>query len=1200
MLDHGVKGHKFLDGNSRSKGEGTYNFVIWDEKAIQIKKKYYQSSMLNSDVLRQYKEKDAEWINAVSQLVEDARKEGYTHLCLRCMTDESVGKGKRSKGEALEESQYWGDIEQEDPDATLGGTSSIEINDMFDDDPESWAEAIDTALNHAIYPGPLAVIGVNEEMDNKDGRWYERPFRGEDPHEMVVPNARFYGYVEDLLGEAFTDRKTLLQERHQKGVKKGDTPRGSIEFLKNLGTGELSTVINFTALQDKSTCVHELGHLYYKLLADQARRMPDNPEVQTAFAMAREFLGTEDGQGALTEDQQEKWANGWMNYVAEGKAPNAKLESVFKRFKKWLADLWANMTGRKDKVELTEGIRQVFDWLLTGDAAFDVRYDLDNALALAAEAEKFERLEQKGHRQQTTSDTTKSGVEVVKKAEDKRNYSGIMDIFNSPNIVADRHPRFAVFYRMAKDAYAKQERLRNNWQRAANKIFGKKGYISNQADRESLTEILLTGDAMGKVFSNEELAQLGADTNIIKAYRQIRGLYDNAHRMVSEQRKKYGKDELAYRKGYVPHFFRAWRVIKDGEIVDSHRSMNDAVKAAERLMESDGGKIKVAPALDDFGGQAQSDAITLGDVQYFKFIQKTADTFAMTLEEARDMTKDIAKMQNRSRVFKNALERKGYPGWDKNMEFALRRYLNLSARYIAMDTLKHDGIRMFERTFGRFKSEHSGLANYTKKFLEDALGHPSKIEDSLNEWVRNSPLSKYVKDYIGDRPATVLANSIAKTVAIAKLGFCNASAAMINVTQLIGTNAIIGEANTFRGLVEYLQPTNKTKSIYEAIGITDDITMENPSGYSGIHRVGGRLGELSMSLFRIMDNMARKVTVLGAYRKATAEGKSHLEALEYARKVNDDVNFDYSVVDTPHFIRQLGPAGTLLFQFKKYPIKQLELALPGVGKLKGKEQLKFWAYASVMSGLFGLPGFEFIKNLIKGLFDDKDIEVEIKDAVTQSGLPQSVKDTLMYGALSNLGIDVGKRVGMGDFIPSGIEDLIGPSISTGIQLIRSLPKIYNNGSIIDTLEALSPGLSNPYKAFVAGETVDKRRGRTKFVYETTGEKLARATGSRPIRESKEADAVRSGNYNQRKQSEMERDAIDSFVELYLEKKQGTPEYQAAKKRLGELRISNSRVNAEIEKRMQGSEYQRKLRSQPKTPAGRNRRTVMESYAGLGK
>ena len=42
LLDHGVKGHKFLDGNSRSKGEGTYNFVIWDEKAIQIKKKYYQ------------------------------------------------------------------------------------------------------------------------------------------------------------------------------------------------------------------------------------------------------------------------------------------------------------------------------------------------------------------------------------------------------------------------------------------------------------------------------------------------------------------------------------------------------------------------------------------------------------------------------------------------------------------------------------------------------------------------------------------------------------------------------------------------------------------------------------------------------------------------------------------------------------------------------------------------------------------------------------------------------------------------------------------------------------------------------------------------------------------------------------------------------------------------------------------------------
>ena len=96
-----------------------------------------------------------------------------------------------------------------------------------------------------------------------------------------------------------------------------------------------------------------------------------------------------------------------------------------------------------------------------------------------------------------------------------------------------------------------------------------------------------------------------------------------------------------------------------------------------------------------------------------------------------------------------------------------------------------------------------------------------------------------------------------------------------------------------------------------------------------------------MMAFRLVDGMARKVTLIGAYRKALSEGKNRAAAIEYAKQVNDDVNFDYSVADTPNFIRRTGPIGTLLFQFKKFPVKMLELALPGVGKLKGWEQARF-------------------------------------------------------------------------------------------------------------------------------------------------------------------------------------------------------------------------------------------------------------------
>jgi hypothetical protein len=130
------------------------------------------------------------------------------------------------------------------------------------------------------------------------------------------------------------------------------------------------------------------------------------------------------------------------------------------------------------------------------------------------------------------------------------------------------------------------------------------------------------------------------------------------------------------------------------------------------------------------------------------------------------------------------------------------------------------------------------------------------------------------------------------------------------------------------------------------------------------------------------------------------------------------VNFDYSVADTPNFMRRAGPIGTLAFQFKKFPVKMMELAFPGVGKLKGMEQIRFWRFMLPLSGLFGLPGFELFKTLIKKLFPEKDIELELKSVIGESDLPEPVKRTVLYGALSNLGIDVGRRSGMGDFFPS--------------------------------------------------------------------------------------------------------------------------------------------------------------------------------------
>ena len=98
------------------------------------------------------------------------------------------------------------------------------------------------------------------------------------------------------------------------------------------------------------------------------------------------------------------------------------------------------------------------------------------------------------------------------------------------------------------------------------------------------------------------------------------------------------------------------------------------------------------------------------------------------------------------------------------------------------------------------------------------LGVPSNVEQTLNNWVRNSWLGKYLPNVIGDRPATVAANSIASLVVHCKLGFLNVASAAMNLSQLNGTQAIIGPIQTARALAEYLHPNQATLRLYADAG----------------------------------------------------------------------------------------------------------------------------------------------------------------------------------------------------------------------------------------------------------------------------------------------------------------------------------------------------------------------------------------------
>ena len=646
--------------------------------------------------------------------------------------------------------------------------------------------------------------------------------------------------------------------------KRESTPNGRTYFLPD-GT----SVIDFFDTANKSTSFHEFGHhVFNKMMEFSGLEGVDPQMAKDVETILKEAHVSRESFDADIKNARRRahefFARGFEKYLAEGKAPTKTLRDVFSRIRNWMIEVYERIANITSK-QLSDEMRGVYDRLFASDGAFGDVYGAEDVKAgTNAPAQT----------QEMVTTTTRKGVEVDTKVRDTSNDTRMMDLFNNPNVVAERHAKFRPFFGMAKEAVEKQERMRSNWNKAVDAIYGGKGRrgLLSKEQVPLFNETLLDGDALGKAFTAEELRERGCDDGMVRAYRLVRGLYDNAHRMLSAQRNKYGKEDVAYREGYVPHFFHAWRVLEDGKIVTSYRSMNEAIKAAEKMKAEDGSrKIRVAPALDDFGGR---------------------------------------------------------------------------------------------------------------------------------------------------------------------------------------------------------------------------------------------------------------------------------------------------------------------------------------GKLKGLEQVRFWAPMVALTGVFGLPGFDWLEDWLKSIFG-KDLELETKKLVSEGPLPEPVKRTILYGALSNLGIDVGRRAGMGDFFPSEMKDLTGPAAATIGRVVESLPKIFDDGNFMDTIEALSPGLANPIKA-VMGETRDRRRDRVAFRYETMGERVARATGARPIREAIENDAVRIARYDQQKRSAAEADAIDDFLRVVNEP--GTPKYEKARRRLAELRIAPERVRAEGMHRRganggESTAYERAMRG-ARTPRRHEDYRSMQNYAGM--
>lgn len=591
--------------------------------------------------------------------------------------------------------------------------------------------------------------------------------------------------------------------------------------------------------------------------------------------------------------------------------------------------------------------------------------------------------------------------------------------------------------------------------------------------------------------------------------------------------------------GYLPHIFEQWMVLaetKDGLVpVGSGKNLKEAYKAAQYLQQNGGEKVnlQIAPKFFDpnrylsdennsAGGKKSS--LIVSDAEYIALQRAIVDNCKMSVPEARDALKGVVGRTNRNRFFGNLRHRKGRVGYNSNVINSLDRYFTMSSRYCALQPAKQKSIKLFERTFGRWDKEYGGkeaMANIIKRYIRHNNGTPNYLESMINSMIaKNDWLLKNLNANYGDRLGVALAGNINGFLSKSLLGFLNVSSALVNMTQLVNTVALIGAGHTAHGMSALKNMSLSDKKILAEVGVPYNIGLDTPSGFSkrrsaiegkrqGFERLRSmvsKAGDKGMYFFKKADEITRAVAVLGAYNEAIKDkGMSHKQAIAYARRINREANFDYGSSDAPGIYQMLSGTvlGDLALLFQKYPMKEWELMtslMPYFGKGTKAQKARFWATYLLMAGFAGLPGGDWLDEFLEKILGYKPSSVLKMELFKNLG-DNPVSRTLVYGIFSNLGVDISRRVGMSGMFPDS-DSLLGYLTGPAGSVIPGSIANAMSGDYIKAMKTINPAIGNIAEALRGYSTNSK--GQVSYKYEGT-ERYLKGMGFKPVGQSLAAD-----------------------------------------------------------------------------------------------
>jgi len=330
------------------------------------------------------------------------------------------------------------------------------------------------------------------------------------------------------------------------------------------------------------------------------------------------------------------------------------------------------------------------------------------------------------------------------------------------------------------------------------------------------------------------------------------------------------------------------------------------------------------------------------------------------------------------------------------------------------------------------------------------------------------------------------------------------------------------------------------------------------------------------------DTWNRAIAGFASYLDDAAKGIKGPQAMANARKIIRETNFEYSIADAPAFTA--GPLGQLLFQFKKFTVKELEFLWAGATKGTAKQRTafltRFAANATAVGGIgvvMDLPPFALVDMAI-GKLTGKELGERIRaEAPEKLGRLGTFAAHGLPGLM--IGADISQTVSVG--IPAEAKGLLGPLPTDMLAIAQmSMPEpvrrliLGKNGSLSPTerdmvvrqwLPVMARRMWDATK--IAEDGVVRNTGKTKlFTAENRWKEIARtATGFQSINKVLERDAFRIQTRRIKSHNDQERVVTDRVARAWLVGNQAEARRILRQSVADKLVISDQQIKAAIQK-----------------------------------